>query len=166
MSLIAAEITAAGVTAAEVTAAGEAQAPGDPDDAIPLGASAGGLGGDVVDGEVDVAMQPPEARLLPVLLGEGRRVDAVQDARRFVVGGNAAGEEAGFFSAGLLEWTSGANAGTTATVRAFYAQSGQRVIDLWNTPEAAIELGDGFRVYAVGARPVAPDPGHAGIWVR
>lgn len=75
-------------------------------------------------------------------------VEAVQDARRFVVGGNAAGEEAGFFSAGRLEWTSGANAGATATVRAFYAQSGQRVIDLWNTPEAAIELGDGFRVYA------------------
>lgn len=75
-------------------------------------------------------------------------VAAVQDARRFVVGGNAGDEAPGFFSAGRLEWTSGANAGASATVRSFYAQSGLRVIDLWNTPEVAIEPGDGFRVYA------------------
>ena len=72
----------------------------------------------------------------------------VQDARRFSIQGEAAGAEAGWFDQGVIEWTSGVNEGLTGSVRRFYAQSGQMVVDLWNTPASGVEAGDAFRLLA------------------
>ena len=72
----------------------------------------------------------------------------LQDARRFSVSGNAAGSPAGWFDHGKVEWTSGANAGQVVSVRRFYAQAGQMVVDLWNTPAAPISAGDAFKLLA------------------
>ncbi|SFI24447.1 DUF2163 domain-containing protein [Albimonas pacifica] len=73
---------------------------------------------------------------------------AVQDARRFAVAGNAAESPAGWFDYGKVEWTSGANDGQVVSVRRFYLQAGQMVVDLWNTPASPIQAGDGFRLVA------------------
>ncbi|WP_339948964.1 DUF2163 domain-containing protein [uncultured Albimonas sp.] len=73
---------------------------------------------------------------------------SLQDARRFSVEGNAAESPAGWFDHGKVEWTSGANEGRVVAIRRFYAQSGLMVVDLWNTPAAPIQAGDGFRLVA------------------
>ncbi|MGM0583574.1 MAG: DUF2163 domain-containing protein [Pseudomonadota bacterium] len=71
-------------------------------------------------------------------------------ARRLLLGGAAGAAEAGFFSLGRLEWTSGENAGASAVVRAHYRQGGAggMVAELWNAPVATMQAGDAFRVVA------------------
>lgn len=92
-----------------------------------------------------------DARCGVALEGEFRKSGAVlgvQDARRFSIAGDAAGSPVGWFDQGAIEWTSGANAGTTAFVRRFLSQGAERVVDLWNAPVEPIGAGDGFRLTA------------------
>jgi uncharacterized phage protein (TIGR02218 family) len=81
--------------------------------------------------------------------GPYRRSGAVArllDTRRFEVSGMD-GRPDGWFSLGRLEWTSGANAGRTASVRAHRAGAAT-VFELWHAPESAISVGDGVRMFA------------------
>lgn len=54
----------------------------------------------------------------------------------------------GWFSRGLLTWTSGGNAGQTVDVRGHQATAQGQVIDLWQAGRAAIAAGDDFTVTA------------------
>lgn len=73
-------------------------------------------------------------------------VTRVLDARRFEVSG-VEGRPDGWFAFGRLEWSSGANDGRTATVRAHRAGVAT-VLELWHAPSAPVAAGDAFRVFA------------------
>ena len=87
-----------------------------------------------------------KAVLGPAFRGAGA-VAAVQDARRFLAPG-LAGVAPGWFDQGRLVWTSGANAGAGAAVRAHLVQSGGPVVDLWRAPDAPMGVGDAFEITA------------------
>lgn len=55
---------------------------------------------------------------------------------------------AGWFAAGTLTWTTGANAGETVAVKSDAEAGSGRAIALWVRPGAAIAAGDRFRVVA------------------
>ena len=71
-------------------------------------------------------------------------VTALRDAQSFIADG-LSGFEDGWFVHGLLRWTSGANAGTTAHVK---AQTAAGAVSLWLPAGGPVALGDGFVVTA------------------
>lgn len=56
--------------------------------------------------------------------------------------------EPGWFTNGLLVWTSGANAGLEAHVKAHLMAGGEALIDLWLSPALPVALGDQFEITA------------------
>lgn len=54
----------------------------------------------------------------------------------------------GWFRHGRLTWTSGANAGLSAEVRAHAKMATADVVELWQRAPFAVEAGDGFEVTA------------------
>jgi len=82
----------------------------------------------------------------PGFRGEGMVAAAGPGPRIEATG--LAGFEPGWFAGGALEWLSGENAGLTGAVKADARDGTRRVIDLWQTPGAAVAAGDRFRVSA------------------
>jgi uncharacterized phage protein (TIGR02218 family) len=94
-------------------------------------------------------------------LGDGRcRVDLTDPARRgngvvgellgtsiFVADG-LAGFAGGFFTAGRLSWTSGANVGQAIEIKQHRAGDGEVVLSLWQAMPEPITAGDAFTVTA------------------
>jgi uncharacterized phage protein (TIGR02218 family) len=74
-------------------------------------------------------------------------VDAITDDRSFDVSGPVA-SAAGWFSLGMLEWTSGANAGRTAAVADHALREGGPHVALLDAPVRPIAIGDGFVIRA------------------
>jgi uncharacterized phage protein (TIGR02218 family) len=74
-------------------------------------------------------------------------VDALTDDRSFDASGLAA-FDAGWFSLGMLEWTSGANAGRTAAVADHVLREGAPHVALLDAPVRPIATGDGFVIRA------------------
>ncbi|PZX03194.1 DUF2163 domain-containing protein, partial [Celeribacter halophilus] len=58
------------------------------------------------------------------------------------------GYDADWFSGGIVEWTSGANAGRKAEVARHDVSSGEIVVTLLEEPVRAIEVGDAFTITA------------------
>lgn len=72
-------------------------------------------------------------------------VTAIADQRTFTVSGlGSFGKD--WFTRGLLDWTSGANAGLKAEVKLHSKDSG--TLELWQTMAEEIEVGDAFTVAA------------------
>ena len=71
-------------------------------------------------------------------------VTALRDAQSFI-GDGFAGFDDGWFAHGLLTWTSGANAGLTAHIK---AQVSTGAVDLWLPAGSGIAIGDGFTATA------------------
>lgn len=82
----------------------------------------------------------------PGFSGSGE-VSFVRGAETFAAAGLGA-FAAGWFAAGTLTWTSGANAGETVAVKADVTSGSGREIALWVRPGAMIAVGDGFRITA------------------
>jgi len=82
----------------------------------------------------------------PAYRGDGTVVAAL-DGRRFTVSG-LDGFAAGWFERGVVRWTSGANAGRPAVVKAQRAGAEGLTIELWSPMTAPIATGDGFTVTA------------------
>lgn len=78
--------------------------------------------------------------------GTGTVADA-NDRRRFLTAG-LSGFAKGWFERGRLTFTSGANAGLAAEVRAHRKESGEATIELWQPMHHDISAGDGFVVTA------------------
>jgi len=78
--------------------------------------------------------------------GTGTVATAV-DRRRFAAGG-LAGFPKRWFDRGRLTWTSGANAGRSAEVRAHRKDGGAVTIELWQAMHGPIAAGDAFVVTA------------------
>lgn len=78
--------------------------------------------------------------------GEGA-VTAVLDEQRFLASGLGA-FEAGWFAHGRLDWTGGANAGTSAHVKAHGDGASGASLSLWLPPGLAIAEGDAFEIRA------------------
>ena len=74
-------------------------------------------------------------------------VDALTDDRSFDTSGRAA-FRAGWFSLGMLEWTSGANAGRTAAVADHALREGAPHVALLDAPVRPIATDDGFVIRA------------------
>jgi len=55
---------------------------------------------------------------------------------------------AGFFTGGKLAWTSGANAGLAAEIKAHWREDATTRLELWQRAARTIAVGDGFRVTA------------------
>lgn len=94
-------------------------------------------------------------------LGDGRcRVDLASAAFRAtgtvgatdggltVTAAGLGGFETGWFTAGELRWTSGANEGVAAEVKAHRVTAGIVQLDLWSRAPDVIAPGDGFQVTA------------------
>ena len=82
----------------------------------------------------------------PAYRGSGAVVAAF-DGRRFTISG-LEGFAVGWFERGTLTWTSGANTGRRAVVKAQRDVVGVPTIELWNAMTGAIEPGDAFTVTA------------------
>lgn len=82
----------------------------------------------------------------PAYKGEGI-VAAVIDAQRFLASG-LSGFENGWFRSGALFWTSGANAGTRASVKAHDRNPSGDAISLWLPAGASLAVGDTFEITA------------------
>lgn len=82
----------------------------------------------------------------PAFRGEGT-VSAVEAQDRILVAG-LGGFASRWFDRGALTWTSGANAGTGATVKAHRETGGTVRIALWRPAAAPLSPGDGFTVTA------------------
>jgi uncharacterized phage protein (TIGR02218 family) len=111
------------------------------------------------------ALDEPQGRVFRAAcdadLGDGRcRVDlddpafsgvgavvAAADGRRFTVSG-LDGFAAGWFERGVVSWTSGANEGDRAVVKAQRAGAEGLTIELWSPMTGPILPGDGFTVTA------------------
>ncbi len=75
-------------------------------------------------------------------------VTSVSGAETFVAADGLSSFRAGWFSAGSLTWTSGANTGMSCAVRADAALTdGAHRIELWARPGSAVAEGDRFRIY-------------------
>jgi uncharacterized phage protein (TIGR02218 family) len=82
----------------------------------------------------------------PAYRGSGAVVGGL-DGRRFTVSG-LEGFASGWFERGTLAWTTGANTGRRAVVKAQRDVVGVPTIELWNAMTSAIEPGDAFTVTA------------------
>jgi uncharacterized phage protein (TIGR02218 family) len=82
----------------------------------------------------------------PAYKGTGT-VDAVTDDRVLTVSG-LGGFEGSWFRFGRLIWTSGANAGRIAEVKAHGKSANAVTLTLWQRAPKAVEMGDGFTVTA------------------
>ncbi|MEM1160511.1 MAG: DUF2163 domain-containing protein, partial [Pseudomonadota bacterium] len=82
----------------------------------------------------------------PDLAGSGSIAAAV-DPQQFDVTGIEAFAN-GWFTGGVLTWTSGANAGLDGHVKAHLSTSGTSTLDLWLAPPMAVVSGDTFVVAA------------------
>ncbi|PLX39065.1 MAG: beta tubulin [Hyphomicrobiales bacterium] len=69
------------------------------------------------------------------------------DGRRRITVSGLAGFEDGWFSRGLLEWTTGANAGARAEIKA-HTRAATITLSLWQATAEPIEAGDAFIVRA------------------
>lgn len=95
---------------------------------------------DLGDGRCRVDLDDPAYR------GSGAVV-AAADGRRFTVSG-LDGFAAGWFERGVVHWTSGANDGRRAVVKAQRAGAEGLTIELWSPMTGPILPGDGFTVTA------------------
>lgn len=83
---------------------------------------------------------------VPSLAGVGS-VTSVSAPQRFAVTG-LDGFEGGWFSAGVLTWTSGANAGLQGHVKVHLSLATEAVVELWLSPIFEVAPGDGFSLTA------------------
>lgn len=74
-------------------------------------------------------------------------VIAILDDQRFLAGGLSA-FAAGWFAHGALAWTSGANAGTRAHMKAHDKNPAGDALSLWTPPGRPVAIGDAFAVTA------------------
>lgn len=82
----------------------------------------------------------------PAFLGSGT-VGEVTDPHRFTASGLASFAR-GWFDDGLLEWTSGENAGVRGHVKTHRAHTSGATVELWLSPPLPVKPGDGFTVTA------------------
>lgn len=82
----------------------------------------------------------------PQYRGTGQVV-AVGDGQQFTVSG-LDGFETGWFARGGLTWTSGLNQPEPGHVRAHRKAAGLVTVELWQSPAAAVAVGDGFEITA------------------
>jgi len=80
----------------------------------------------------------------PAFRGAGTVAAAEGDALRV---DGLEGFAPGWFARGRLTWTSGANAGESATVRED-GEGAARLLSLWSEPHGAVAAGDGFEIVA------------------
>jgi uncharacterized phage protein (TIGR02218 family) len=97
-------------------------------------------GADLGDGRCRVDLADPARR------GNGT-VDAMLGTSIFVAGG-IAGFADGYFTAGRLSWTGGANAGLAIEVKLHRAGDGEQLLSLWQAMPEPITAGDTFAVTA------------------
>jgi uncharacterized phage protein (TIGR02218 family) len=95
---------------------------------------------DLGDGRCHVDLGDPARR------GNGV-VDTLLGTSIFVAGG-IAGFAGGYFTAGRLSWTGGANAGLAIEVKQHRADNGEVVLSLWHAMPEAVAVGDTFMVTA------------------
>lgn len=81
---------------------------------------------------------------LPDHSGTGA-VSVLTDAQQFTATG-LSGFDDGWFTGGLLTWTSGANAGQDSHVKAHLAAGTQVVVELWLSPPLDVLAGDTFQI--------------------
>ncbi|MEL7027684.1 MAG: DUF2163 domain-containing protein, partial [Pseudomonadota bacterium] len=74
-------------------------------------------------------------------------VTSASDPRRFVASGLGS-FQSGWFSRGLIVWTSGANAGRSADVKQHVSAAGAVTFELWRPMSEAVAPSDGFTVTA------------------
>ena len=92
------------------------------------------------DGKCGIDLSLPIYRGVAVVL-------SVIDRQRFVVSGLEAFAR-GWFDAGRLDWTQGANAGVGGHVKTHLNPASGTTVELWLTPPLAVVAGDGFTVTA------------------
>lgn len=74
-------------------------------------------------------------------------ITAVLTPRTFEIAGLESYAE-GWFSRGLLSFLSGANAGRSVEIRAHRRRSGATVVELWQEPSQAVQVGDEVEIKA------------------
>ncbi|MEM9138955.1 MAG: DUF2163 domain-containing protein [Pseudomonadota bacterium] len=72
-------------------------------------------------------------------------VATVNEVQQFSVAGLGAYEN-GWFTGGLLRWTSGANAGLEAHVKAHLAAEPESIVEIWLSPPEPVQAGDAFEI--------------------
>lgn len=82
----------------------------------------------------------------PAFSGQGL-VGVVNDVQQFSAAGLTAFSD-GWFSGGLLTWTTGANAGLQAYVKAHLTAGLETIIELWLSPPNTVLPGDAFEITA------------------